>query len=80
MRNKLLLRLACPFFAVALGLGAISVSAESADKVKIAHSGIIDFNLQRSGADNVQDLIIDYIRNHKPVQIMDNVRFRVIYE
>ncbi len=57
MRNKLLLRLACLFFAVALGLGAISVSAESADKVKSAHSGIIDFNLQRSGADNVQEWI-----------------------
>lgn len=33
-----------------------------------------------TGADNVQDLIIDYIRNHKPVQIMDNVRFQVIYK
>ena len=57
MRNKLLLRLACLFFAVALGLGAISVSAESADKVKSAYDGIITFNIKRSGADNVQEWI-----------------------
>lgn len=57
MRNKFLLRLACILFAVALGLGAVSVSAQSADKVKSAYDGIIDFNLQRSGADNVQEWI-----------------------
>lgn len=32
-----------------------------------------------TGADNVQDLIIDYIRSHHPVEIPDNVKFEVIY-
>ncbi len=31
-----------------------------------------------SGADNVQDLIIDYIRSHEIVEIPDNYRFEVI--
>lgn len=32
-----------------------------------------------TGADNVQDLIIDYIRTHHPVRIPDNVRFSVLF-
>jgi 2',3'-cyclic-nucleotide 2'-phosphodiesterase/3'-nucleotidase len=32
-----------------------------------------------TGADNVQDLIVDYIRKHKELEIPDNYRFEVIY-
>ncbi len=32
-----------------------------------------------AGADNMQDLIIDYIRNHDIIEIPDNYRFEVIY-
>ncbi len=32
-----------------------------------------------SGADNVQDLLVEYIRSHKPLQIPQNVKFEVIY-
>ncbi len=32
-----------------------------------------------AGADNVQDLIIDYIRSHHPVKLAENVKFAVLY-
>lgn len=57
MKNKLLLRLICLCFAAALCISAVWVSAESADKAKSAYDGIISFNLQKNGADNVQNWI-----------------------
>lgn len=57
MKNKFLLRLIYICFAAALCVSAVSVSAESTDKAKSAYDGIISFNLQKNGADNVQNWI-----------------------